>query len=198
MSSFVSNCSISVGAPINEEKSFIKFKIGRGEQEGEALRQLVKSGTGKDHSENLLPLYLRFGNTEANTPALVEYLKNFDQSGPSEEHEAVNGQRWMTVDLAKDPEQPDNLVEIFNQQTKAFDDLKSNACLEFGYRSAEDLQGVNYDSQDEIQKMRTEGDKCPSYSKLFRNFSTTFSSDIDSETIREMIRIGIEFGFFDC
>jgi len=46
--------------------------------------------------------------------------------------------------------------------------------------------------------MRTEGDKCPSYSKLFRNFSTTFSSDIDSETIREMIRIGIEFGFFDC
>jgi len=75
MSSFVTNCSINVGGDLKEEKSYIKLKIGRGEAEGEALHQLVQSGTGKIAAENEFLVYIRTTKTDFTKKDLLDYIQ---------------------------------------------------------------------------------------------------------------------------
>jgi len=209
MSSFVTNCSINVGGDLKEEKSYIKFKIGRGEAEGEALHQLVQSGTGKIAAENDFLVYIRTTKTDFTKKDLSDYMhvKNefdsifsfindmtqeaFDQMVT--EGDVVNDQKWFTIDLTKTGK--DNVLgEKVKEMSQMFNKVKANIAFEFAFKSSIDFTGLSmekelpdYSWDDAIQWWKES--RWPSISRMFKNFSMSISSDMDSCLMNEIVGV---------
>jgi len=209
MSSFVTNCSINVGGDLKEEKSYIKLKIGRGEAEGEALHQLVQSGTGKIAAENDFLVYIRTTKTDFTKKDLSDYMhvKNefdsifsfindmtqeaFDQMVT--EGDVVNDQKWFTIDLTKTGK--DNVLgEKVKEMSQMFNKVKANIAFEFAFKSSIDFTGLSmekelpdYSWDDAIQWWKES--RWPSISRMFKNFSMSISSDMDSCLMNEIVGV---------
>jgi len=209
MSSFVTNCSINVGGDLKEEKSYIKLKIGRGEAEGEALHQLVQSGTGKIAAENEFLVYIRTTKTDFTKKDLSDYMhvKNefdsifsfindmtqeaFDQMVT--EGDVVNDQKWFTIDLTKTGK--DNVLgEKVKEMSQMFNKVKANIAFEFAFKSSIDFTGLSmekelpdYSWDDAIQWWKES--RWPSISRMFKNFSMSISSDMDSCLMNEIVGV---------
>jgi len=213
MSSFVTNCSINVGGDLKEEKSYIKFKIGRGEAEGEALHQLVQSGTGKIAAENEFLVYIRTTKTDFTKKDLSDYMhvKNefhslfsfindktqeaFDQMVT--EGDVVNGQKWFTIDLTKAGKDYAGydyaLVKGVKEMSQILNKIKSNIAFEFAFKSSSDFTGLSMEK--EVPESAREArlwwkqSRWPSISRYFKNFSMSISSDIDSCLMKEIVGV---------
>jgi len=109
------------------------------------------------------------------------------------EGDVVNDQKWFTIDLTKTGK--DNVLgEKVKEMSQMFNKVKANIAFEFAFKSSIDFTGLSmekelpdYSWDDAIQWWKES--RWPSISRMFKNFSMSISSDMDSCLMNEIVGV---------